>query len=113
MGKVKDSYDCALVLNHDIIGGKWKLRILWHILEGDNRFSLLSKSIQDISHKVLTSQLKELEENHIIVKHIIENNPPKVIVYEMNPEYQKLIPLLREICSFAQDYAKKNHITLK
>ena len=45
MGKIKDDYSCALLLTMDLLGGKWKLRILWHIINGDNRFSLLGYTI--------------------------------------------------------------------
>lgn len=58
MGKIKDEYFCALLLTMDLLGGKWKLRILWHIINGDNRFSLLRKSIPDITNKMLITQLK-------------------------------------------------------
>ena len=51
--KNKKEYSCALLLANDLIGGKWKLRILWHISHGDNRFSLLTKAIPDISQKCL------------------------------------------------------------
>ena len=77
MSKIKIKYTCALVVANDLIGGKWKLRILWHIAHGDNRFSLLTKAIPDISQKVLTVQLKELEESGIITKTVVNNNPPK------------------------------------
>ena len=60
MGKIKDEYFCALLLTMDLLGGKWKLRILWHIINGDNRFSLLRKLIPDITNKMLITQLKEL-----------------------------------------------------
>lgn len=60
MGKIKKKYPCALILTHDLIGGKWKLRILWHIIHGENRFSLLMRAIPDISQKVLVSQLRGL-----------------------------------------------------
>ena len=43
--KLKKQYDCNLVMMNDLIGGKWKLRILWHIMNGDNRFSMLEKTI--------------------------------------------------------------------
>ena len=51
--KLKKQYDCNLVMMNDLIGGKWKLRILWHIMNGDNRFSMLEKTIDSITPKVL------------------------------------------------------------
>ena len=83
MSKIKKEYSCALLLANDLIGGKWKLRILWHISHGDNRFSLLTKAIPDISQKVLTTQLKELEQDGIIERTIINDNPPKTIIYDI------------------------------
>lgn len=41
--ETEKQYDCNLVMMNDLIGGKWKLRILWHIMNGDNRFSMLEK----------------------------------------------------------------------
>lgn len=66
MGKIKDEYSCALLLAMDLVGGKWKLRILWHIVHGDNRFSLLQKGIPDITEKMLTTQLKDMENSGVI-----------------------------------------------
>ena len=85
--KLKKQYDCNLVMMNDLIGGKWKLRILWHIMNGDNRFSMLEKTINSITPKVLMSQLNEMEESGLILKHVLVSTPPKVIVYEINPEY--------------------------
>ena len=50
MGNIKSEYTCSLILINDLIGGKWKQRILWHIINGDNRFSLLQKKAYLISH---------------------------------------------------------------
>ena len=89
--KLKKQYDCNLVMMNDLIGGKWKLRILWHIMNGDNRFSMLEKTIDSITPKVLMSQLNEMEESGLILKHVLVSTPPKVVVYEINPEYLSLI----------------------
>lgn len=66
MAIIKEEYTCSLLLVIDLIGGKWKQRILWHIIHGDNRFSLLQKGIPDITGKMLTTQLKELEVNGLV-----------------------------------------------
>ena len=57
--KIKKDH-CPLILTHSLIGGKWKLKILWHILQGDNRFSELKKEIPGISEK---SVIFEFEKN--------------------------------------------------
>ncbi len=110
MAKVKREYTCALILTNDLIGGKWKLRILWHIIHGDNRFSLLIKAIPDITQKVLGSQLKELEQSGIIVRNVIDDNPPKTILYEIAKEQSELISVVENICSYTKTYAKRAEI---
>lgn len=110
MCKIKREYSCALILTNDLIGGKWKLRILWHIIHGDNRFSLLAKAIPDISQKMLTSQLKELEQAGIIKRMTIKDNPPKIIIYNIVEEQLELINIIENLCDYTKKYAKKNSI---
>ena len=105
--KLKKQYDCNLVMMNDLIGGKWKLRILWHIMNGDNRFSMLEKTIDSITPKVLMSQLNEMEESGLILKHVLVSTPPKVVVYEINPEYSVNIAH-----SFSRMYGTKNNIDI-
>jgi|GEM_PF-2732784 len=61
MSKLKDEYSCSLLLTIDLIGGKWKMRLLWHIMYGDNRYSLLRRAIPEITEKMLNTQLRELK----------------------------------------------------
>lgn len=111
MGKVKNEYACSLQLTNDLVGGKWKMRVLWHIIQGNNRFSLLQKGIPDISHKMLITQLKELEETGILIRTAFEEIPPRV-EYEIAEEYRALIPLLECLCDFTKQYAERNQITI-
>ncbi len=109
MTKVKEEYTCSLILTHDILGGKWKLRILWHILHGDNRFSLLKKAISDITHKMLITQLKELEMSGILVRTDF-NELPLRVEYSISEKYKGIEPILENLCAFTIDYAEKNNI---
>ncbi|MDO5292279.1 MAG: helix-turn-helix domain-containing protein [bacterium] len=113
MSKIKNQYQCALVLTHDLIGGKWKLRILWHIFQGDNRFSMLVRAIPEITQKVLSSQLRELEESGILIKQIISEKPPRITLYQINEEYMSLIPIIESICEFTRQYGKNNKLEIK
>ena len=110
--KIKSHYACSLILAHDLIGGKWKQRILWHILHGDNRFSLLQKGIPEITPKVFTSQIRELEESGIIVKEVVKEAPPKIIIYRINDAYEELISIVKAICDFSKHYAKDHLIEI-
>ena len=95
-----------------LAGGKWKLRILWHIMNGDNRFSMLEKTIDSITPKVLMSQLNEMEESGLILKHVLVSTPPKVVVYEINPEYSGICEIVNIAHSFSRMYGTKNNIDI-
>lgn len=109
MSKLGLEYSCALLLSMDLIGGKWKLRILWHIMDGDNRYSLLQKGIPDISEKMLTTQLRELEESGLITRTVICEKPLNV-QYALSEEYPELKVIVGGICDFAKLYGEKNKI---
>ncbi len=111
MEKIKKEYPCALLLTMDLLGGKWKMRILWHVLHGDNRFSLLQKAIPDITHKMLITQLKELEKSGILLRHDFQTLPLRV-EYSLSEQYRMLIPIVNSFCDFAKDYAQQNNIHL-
>jgi DNA-binding HxlR family transcriptional regulator len=109
MALIKEEYSCSLLLVMDLIGGKWKQRLLWHIEHGDNRFSLLQKGIPQISEKMLTTQLKELEQSGLIIRTIITEKPLNV-QYALSNKYPQLSYMLDELCNFAKDYGKKNDV---
>jgi len=111
MSKVKKEYDCALVLTIDLIGGKWKLIILWYLIGGAKRFGELKNSIPSITQKMLTEQLRELEERGIISRKVYAAVPPKV-EYAMTDFGTSLIPLINGLCTWTEAYAKENDITL-
>ncbi len=110
--KIKSEYTCALLLSMDLLGGKWKMRILWHVLHGDNRFSLLRKGIPDITHKMLVTQLKELEQSGILIR-TVECEKPLKVVYSLSTRYKKLIPLVEGFCGFSKEYASEHNINLE
>lgn len=113
MAKIKDSYTRPLMLAHDLIGGKWKLSILWHIIQGNNRYSMILREMPDISQKVLSSQLKELEESGLVKKIVIDDNPPKVIEYHLTMNQSELVTLVEDIYEFTKSYANKKEIDIK
>lgn len=109
MAKLKKEYSCALLLAMDLVGGKWKLRILWHIVHGDNRYSLLQKGIPDITEKMLTTQLKEMESSGVISRTVI-NEKPLHVEYALSDQYQELEVIVNALCDLGKDYGEKNKI---
>lgn len=112
MSKINTQYDCSLDLVMDLIGGKWKLRILWYLIDGSKRFSELRAYIPSVTQKVLTQQLRELEACQMISRKVYAEVPPKV-EYTLTPYGYTLVPILENLCQWATTYANNHHITLK
>lgn len=113
MAKIESKYSCPLILTHNIIGGKWKLMILWHIVHGDNRFSELKRVIPDITEKVLYTNLRELEECGIIFKETCYDKKPTAIIYHLQRDYSKLKEIIDLIYQFTKEYAEFNKIEIE
>lgn len=81
-----------------LIGGKWKLNILFWLWKKDiMRYNELKKSLQGITHKMLSNQLKQLENDDLIIRHEYPQVPPKVEYYLSN-RGKSLMPVLQELC---------------
>lgn len=81
-----------------LIGGKWKLHILFWLLRKDiMRYSELKKALPGITHKMLSNQLKELESDALIIRHEYPQVPPKVEYY-LSDRGKSLMPALHELC---------------
>jgi DNA-binding HxlR family transcriptional regulator len=87
--------NCAVVRTVSYIGGKWKPCILIRLLNGGQvRFGKLSVQMPDMSRKILSQQLKELEEDGLIIRRSYMEKPPRV-EYELSERGKTLIPILK------------------
>ena len=99
-------YRCSVAITLDIFNDRWKLAIIWHLLDGDKRFKDLHEIISEITQKTLTVKLKELEEKNIIHREVYAEVPPKV-VYSLTPIGQKLKLVLQEMYNWGIDYVEE------
>lgn len=97
-------YQCSMELTLDLIGGKWKALILWHLGENTLRFSELKKTLPKITQKMLTQQLRELETSGLVKRFIYTQIPPKV-EYSLTPSGKSLLPILDTLCQWGLNYA--------
>lgn len=100
-------YKCSLNLAMKIIGGKWKILILWHLNKGVLRFAELRRALPGISKKVLTEALRELEEHQIINRKIYADIPPKV-EYSITNLGKSLIPALNILAEWGKKRSESN-----
>ena len=92
----KDLPPCPVELTLLLISNKWKILIIRDLLEGTKRFSELKKSINNISQKVLTSNLREMEENELLTGKVYPEVPPRV-EYTLTDIGYSLKPLLDDM----------------
>ena len=92
----RDLPACPVELTLLLISNKWKILIIRDLLEGTKRFSELKKSITNISQKVLTSNLREMEENELLTRKVYPEVPPRV-EYTLTDIGYSLKPLLDDM----------------
>jgi DNA-binding HxlR family transcriptional regulator len=97
-------YYCYFELALQVVGGKWKSIILNHLqCEKVLRFGQLKKAMPQITEKMLTQQLRELENDRIILRKVYKQVPPKV-EYSLTEFGLKTIPVLEELRRFGIEY---------
>ncbi|HTH96574.1 MAG TPA: helix-turn-helix domain-containing protein [Stellaceae bacterium] len=94
-------YDCGLAVALDVIGGKWKILILWWLRQAPRRFGELRRSVNGISEKMLIQSLKELEQDGIVSREDYKVVPPRV-EYQLTPLGHSLCDALTPLCNWGQ-----------
>ncbi|MFV0422893.1 winged helix-turn-helix transcriptional regulator [Oleidesulfovibrio sp.] len=101
------NYYCSVELTIQLIGGKWKPIILYHLgTQGTYRFGELRRSIPNITQKMLTQQLRELERDGIVDRKVYPEVPPKV-EYTLSETGQTIMPVLKQLCKWGKDYEER------
>ncbi len=89
-----EEHNCPVSATVSIIGGKWKPPILSRLVEGDKRFGELQRLVPNVTKKMLTQQLRELERDGIVARRVYDEVPPRV-EYSLSEYGKSLIPVLR------------------
>src|SRR4051795_11497619 len=95
-----DHPKCPAETTLDVIGGRWKVPILWHLFSGTLRFSELRRALPHITQKMLTQQLRELEHDGVVARKVYAEVPPKV-EYSLTPRGLSLRPVVEAMCHWA------------
>ncbi|HID45510.1 MAG TPA: transcriptional regulator [Chromatiaceae bacterium] len=99
-------FGCPVEATLDVIGGKWKCVILFHLLSGTKRFNELRRLMPEVTQRMLTRQLRELESDQIIERTVYPEVPPKV-EYSLTDFGRTLEPILKMLQQWGFDYLEK------
>jgi DNA-binding HxlR family transcriptional regulator len=99
-------YNIPVEATLEVIGGKWKVVIMCHLIKGDKRTSELKRLMPGITQKMLTQQLRELEQDGVLTRKIYEQVPPKV-VYSLTEYGWSLRPILDSMCAWGEQHIEQ------
>lgn len=106
-GKLKKQYQCPVEATMDVIGGKWKVIIIHHLIPETRRFSELRRLIPQITQRMLTSQLRELETHGVVHREVYPQVPPKV-EYSLTKFGKSLESILGVMHDWGETFINKN-----
>lgn len=97
------SIECPTEVALEIVGGKWKLVVLEHLVDGVRRFGELQRAMPAITARMLTRQLRELEADGLVLRTVYTQVPPKV-EYSLTDVGRSLEPLLAQLRAWGEWY---------
>lgn len=106
---VKELPACPVETTLTLISDKWKVLILRDLLQGTKRFGELKKSIGHVSQKVLTSQLRQMEESGLLTRKIYAEVPPRV-EYTLTDVGYSLKPIMDAMWAWGEEYKRRNEL---
>jgi len=98
-----NEYSCPVEAALGVIGGKWKPVLLWILADRTMRFSEIQHAVPNITQAMLTKQLRELEQDELIVRKVYAQVPPKV-EYSISDLGRTAMPVLKSLCTWGDEY---------
>ncbi|NLG25346.1 MAG: helix-turn-helix transcriptional regulator [Clostridiales bacterium] len=105
----REGYHCPVDATIEMIGGKYKALILWHLIDGTMRFGELRRVVAQATPKMLTQQLRELEENGLVTRTVYPVVPPKV-EYALTELGMSIKPILSAMYDWGEGYLRRGGI---
>lgn len=110
MNLEKTQFNCPVEATLFLIGGKYKPLILWHLIERPLHYMELQRLIPKATSKMLSQQLRDLENCNMIHREVIPEKPPKTL-YSLTEFGRSIIPVLESMCQWGEDYL--NNLNVK
>jgi DNA-binding HxlR family transcriptional regulator len=102
--KAKNS-QCPAEFTLSMIGGRWKIPIVFHLMAGRKRFSELARALTGVTQKMLTQQLREMERNGLVARQLFAQVPPKV-EYSLTELGASLQPVVEAMCEWGVQHGR-------
>ena len=99
----KNPEGCPVTKIMSVLGGRWKFIILYILRQSAKRFGQINHFIPSISNKVLTEQLRELEQDGIIERRVLTDRIPVNVEYSLSEKGRKIIPILELMEAWGND----------
>jgi DNA-binding HxlR family transcriptional regulator len=96
---MKNHFGCPVQATSNVLAGKWKVLIVWHLSFASRRFAEIRDLLPGVSEKVLTAQLRELERDKVIRRLVADAVPPRVD-YMLSEAGKELIPVMEAMCGW-------------
>jgi DNA-binding HxlR family transcriptional regulator len=101
--KRKPVFDCPVNATLHVIGGRWKILVIYHLADGIARFNELQRAVPGISKRVLAQQLRHLERDGIVARKVYDQSPPRV-EYSLTDFGRTLEPVIERLCEWGETY---------
>ncbi|MDQ0782942.1 helix-turn-helix domain-containing protein [Chryseobacterium sp. W4I1] len=102
------TYPCTVSLTMDLVGGKWKAVILYHLKDGSKRYNELRKELTSVTEMTLSLQLKQLEKDGLVSRKVHGEKPPIKVVYSLTALGKTFVPVLEAITEWGNQVVTEN-----
>ncbi len=102
-----ERFHCAMDITMNFIGGKWKTVVLWYLKSGKKRFAELHRLVPQITERMLSITLKQLEEDGLVVREVFTSKPPLKVEYSLSEFGETLIPVLNVVAKWGRNLAEE------
>jgi DNA-binding HxlR family transcriptional regulator len=103
----EDKFHCAMDITMHFVGGKWKTVVLWYLKNEKRRFTEINKLIPQMTERMLSITLKQLEEDGLILREVYTTKPPLKVEYSLTDFGKTLIPVLNSIAKWGREVGEE------
>lgn len=102
------TFHCSMDVTMHFIGGKWKTVVLWYLRNDKKRFAELRQHVPQITERMLSITLKQLENDGLVIRKVHASKPPLKVEYSLSEFGKSLLPLLNVVAKWGRELAESN-----